>query len=125
MKKLHFLAAFVIATFASLQVHAQVMHTVGNVQLEALPTLTTHPNVITSDALGNLAYRSTASFSGTDWSLLGNSITGSEFLGTTNAFPLNFYTNNLQRMTLGTDGKLGLGVNPNTKQYTLGLEFRF
>ncbi|MEJ5287324.1 MAG: hypothetical protein WHV60_08965, partial [Bacteroidota bacterium] len=42
------------------------------------------------------------------WTLTGNAITGSHFLGTTNAFDLIFRTNNIERMRLWATGGLGL-----------------
>ena len=45
-----------------------------------------------------------------NWLTGGNSAAGTEKLGTTNAFDLNFFTNNSQRMTLKSSGQLGVGV---------------
>ncbi len=44
------------------------------------------------------------------WKLAGNSLTGTEKLGSKNNFPLNFITNNVTRMTLTTTGQLGIGT---------------
>ena len=47
------------------------------------------------------------------WDLNGNVVSGAEFLGTTNAQPLKFFTNNFERMRLDESGRLGVGVtNP-------------
>jgi len=45
-----------------------------------------------------------------NWLTGGNSATGTEKLGTTNAFDLNFFTNNSQWMTLKSGGQLGVGI---------------
>lgn len=42
------------------------------------------------------------------WNLSGNSLSGTEALGSTNAKPLIFKTNNISRMTLDISGKLNL-----------------
>jgi hypothetical protein len=48
-----------------------------------------------------------------NWDLNGNNLVGGEKLGSTNSIDLGLYTNNIQRITLKTDGKFGLGTtNP-------------
>lgn len=55
-----------------------------------------------------------------NWELTGNNLTGGEKIGSTNFFDLNFFTNNQQRLTLKSDGKLGLGIsNPRAWQEIL------
>lgn len=55
-----------------------------------------------------------------NWELTGNSLTGGEKIGSTNFSDLNFFTNNQQRLTLKSDGKLGLGLsNPRSWQEIL------
>ncbi|MEP6846715.1 MAG: hypothetical protein ABI861_11950, partial [Panacibacter sp.] len=44
------------------------------------------------------------------WKLAGNTLAGTEKLGSINNFPIRFYTNNTQRMTLSALGKLGIGT---------------
>jgi len=44
------------------------------------------------------------------WKLAGNSLTGTEKFGSKNSVPVNFITNNTQRMTLTATGNLGIGV---------------
>ena len=48
----------------------------------------------------------------TEWSLNGNSLSGQEFLGTTNPFPLRFYVNGaLCGIFSHSDGYFGVGIN--------------
>ena len=55
-----------------------------------------------------------SSGSSADWSLSGNSIMASDFLGTTNNQDLKIRTNNIQRMVVKNDGKVGIGTdNPD------------
>ena len=44
------------------------------------------------------------------WSLTGNTVTGTSFLGTTNNFSLRLKTNNLQRMIVDSLGRVGIGI---------------
>ena len=44
------------------------------------------------------------------WSLSGNTLTGSEFLGSTNAQPLIIQTNGTERMRVTTSGSVGIGT---------------
>jgi hypothetical protein len=53
---------------------------------------------------------SSSSGSGLFWSLTGNSITGTQFLGTTNAQPLVIRTNNTERMRITATGNVGIGT---------------
>lgn len=56
------------------------------------------------------------------WKLNGNTLTGTELLGSRNAFDLKLYTNSLQRMTIKADGKIGFGTtNPLAKYNFYGL----
>lgn len=48
--------------------------------------------------------------SGTSWLLGGNSVSGSDILGTTNTQPLKVYTDNTEKMRITTDGKVGIGT---------------
>jgi len=53
---------------------------------------------------------SSSSGGGLFWSLTGNSITGTEFLGTTNNQPLVIRTNNTERMRITATGNVGIGT---------------
>lgn len=90
----------------------------GNVGISTIaPTATLHVNgtfrlvdgtqaggrVLTSDALGNASWQQNPA-----WTFTGNSISASDFLGSTNARPLNFRTNNVTRMTIETNGFVGI-----------------
>jgi hypothetical protein len=44
------------------------------------------------------------------WNLAGNNLAGTEKLGSINNFPVRFFANNTQRMTLSATGKLGIGT---------------
>lgn len=48
----------------------------------------------------------------TNWSTQGNMVTGAtnSILGTKNAFPIYFYTNNVSRMMMDTLGNIGIGT---------------
>ncbi|MBL0128239.1 MAG: SprB repeat-containing protein [Flavobacteriales bacterium] len=46
------------------------------------------------------------------WTRCGNSIVYAEYLGTNNAMPLFIKTNNVLRMTVSKDGKVGIGTTP-------------
>jgi hypothetical protein len=68
-------------------------------------------------------------FSQVDWNTAGNNINGGEFLGSSSgnfplsiktvpAQPINFWTNNVQRMTILSSGVVGIGTStPNPAYY--------
>jgi hypothetical protein len=72
--------------------------------------------VLTSDANGLATWKDVcslpcfASSTTTDWHTNGNATVAGDFIGTTNANPFNVYTNNTQRMTIDSSGKMGLGT---------------
>ena len=45
------------------------------------------------------------------WKLAGNSLAGTEKIGSKNNFPINFITNNVTRMSLTPTGQLGIGTS--------------
>ena len=49
------------------------------------------------------------------WALTGNSISGSEFLGTTNNQPLVVRTNNVERLRVTSGGNVGIGTSSPTQ----------
>src|SRR6476661_8639874 len=57
----------------------------------------------------------------TSWLITGNgNITTSNFIGTTNAQPIIFKTNNIERMRLSKNGQLGIGIT--TPNYPLHIQ---
>ncbi len=55
-----------------------------------------------------------------NWETTGNTVSANEKLGTTNFSDLNFITNNIQNLTLKSNGFLGLGITtPRAKQEIL------
>lgn len=55
--------------------------------------------------------------SNTNWRLAGNSLTGTEFIGSLNAQPMLFYTNNAERMRILSNGQIGVNaISPGTMQ---------
>jgi cytoskeletal protein CcmA (bactofilin family) len=75
------------------------------------PTSTVGAGILQTDASGNLSWLSPAALvTGSAWALTGNAITGTEFLGTTNAQPLIIRTNNLERMRITATGDVGIGT---------------
>ena len=72
---------------------------------------------LVSDAAGLATWQSTsATLSGTYWSLSGNTIGVNDFLGSINARDLVFKTNGVERMRLTSTGNIvGLGnATPNS-----------
>jgi hypothetical protein len=86
-----------------------ILHTVGSVRFQGLVPGTGNP--IVADANGNLFIGSAGSPSNA-WSLTGNSATNPSinFLGTTDNVRLVIRTNNVERMTVLADGKIGIGT---------------
>jgi hypothetical protein len=64
-----------------------------------------------------------------NWNTNGNSIGAGDFLGTTNSQPLVVNTNGAERIRIGTDGRVGIGLDaPRTQVHVLegiatGLDF--
>jgi hypothetical protein len=68
-------------------------------------TLVSGGRILQSDGSGTLSWLDpTALAAATAWALTGNSITGTEFLGTTNAQPLVIRTDNTERMRITATG---------------------
>jgi hypothetical protein len=73
--------------------------------------------ILQTDASGNLSWLSPAALTAaTAWALTGNSITGTEFLGTTNAQPLVIRTNNTEQMRITATGNVGIGTAAPTER---------
>jgi FtsZ-binding cell division protein ZapB len=73
----------------------------------------TGAGILQSDASGNLSWLNPEALA---WSLTGNSITGTEFLGTTNNQPLVIRTNNVERLRVTTTGNVGIGTTTPTER---------
>jgi hypothetical protein len=55
------------------------------------------------------------------WSLAGNAVATTDFLGTTNAQPLSVRTSGIERVRVQPDGKIGVGhAAPRTQLHVLG-----
>ena len=82
--------------------------------LTGTPTAPTPATADNSTTLATTAYvkANIAGFtsSGTVWSLSGNAITSADFLGTTNAQPLIFKTNNTEYLRISSTGAVGVPV---------------
>ena len=61
-------------------------------------------------------YALRAESAATAWALTGNSIIGTEFLGTTNAQPLVIRTNNVERLRVTARGNVGIGTATPTER---------
>jgi hypothetical protein len=58
-------------------------------------------------------FRSTTGVNGNAWSLTGNSLSGTEILGSTNNQPVKLYSNNTERVRIKETGEMGIGTtNP-------------
>jgi hypothetical protein len=73
------------------------------------------PGVVTDKLynVGGSLYWNGANISagGSGWALSGNSLGGSEAIGSTNAQPLAFKTNNVEQMRIDPAGKVGIGTS--------------
>jgi hypothetical protein len=75
-------------------------------------TNTLATGILQTDASGNLSWVDPSALAAaTAWALTGNAITGTEFLGTTNAQPLVIRTNNTERMRITAAGDVGIGTS--------------
>jgi hypothetical protein len=88
------------------------LHTRSTVRFQGIANDNAQSRVIVSDANGNLRWRdaSTIGTSGTFWNLAGNSIVGTEFIGTTNSQPFIIRTNNIERLRITPSGNIGIGT---------------
>jgi hypothetical protein len=81
-------------------------------------TNTVATGILQTDASGNLSWLNPSALGGggAGWALTGNSITGTEFLGTTNNQPLVIRTNNTERMRITATGNVGIGTTAPTER---------
>jgi hypothetical protein len=87
------------------------LHTTGSVRFAGLTNDNAKTRVLVSDANGNLSYRDAATLGGSStagWVIGGNSATNptNDFIGTTDAQPLVFRTDNAPRMRVLANGNL-------------------
>lgn len=85
------------------------LHTSGLVRFENLPT-TSATRFLMTDANGYVSSIPVAGVASDRWSLAGNNIASTDFIGSTNSEPLNFKTDNVQKMILTANGRLGIGT---------------
>jgi hypothetical protein len=81
--------------------------------------------VLMSDATGAGTWSPAGAFPATVWLTSGNGSTtpGTNFLGTTDNLPLNFFTNNTQKMTVLANGNVGIGIAaPTSKLHVFGTD---
>lgn len=91
------------------------LHTNGTVRFEGIANNNSFQRLALFDNNGNLFYRDVASLQSNFWSLTGNTGTNpaTNFLGTTDNNRLLIRTNNIERMTVLADGKVGINnANP-------------
>lgn len=137
-----FISALVTTSNAQMGIGTTNPHSSSILELSStthgflLPRMTnSEMNLISSPAAGLMIYNTTNScvyvYNGSSWqstcanasnfwSLTGNSsLTGSNFIGSTDATDLNFRSNNIQRMVLASSGYFGIGATTPTNALTL------
>lgn len=68
----------------------------------------TNGQTLKTDAVGNVSWANNSDFA---WSLNGNNVLATDFIGTTNAQPFRFYCNNQERFRINpTDGEIVAGA---------------
>jgi len=91
--------------YTAFRAQAQASDITYTLPASLTPTSTVAAGILQTDASGNLSWLTpSALVSGGAWALTGNSITGTEFLGTTNAQPLVIRTDNTERMRITATG---------------------
>lgn len=87
------------------------LHVTGTVLFDKLPQKDSLGNLIAIDAIGNLYKANYNVFNSNFWSLNGNTVTSSHFIGSTNAADLILKTSNQARVTVKPDGFVGFGIS--------------
>ncbi|MBL6873131.1 MAG: hypothetical protein ISR00_04165 [Flavobacteriales bacterium] len=72
------------------------------------------------DGTNWLALSSSSSASTISWKLAGNQASSTDVIGTTNNSDLNIRTNNIQRMTVKNDGKVGIDITNPSGAFQIG-----
>ena len=88
-------------------------HTTGGVRFAGLSILNNAQRILVSDASGNISYNEVNTMN-TFWKSSGNSISGAEFIGTTNFNPLTFKTNAIERFRVSENGNVGIATTTPT-----------
>jgi hypothetical protein len=103
--------------FTAFRAQAQASDIIYTLPASLTPTSAVGAGILQTDASGNLSWLSPAALTAaTAWALTGNSITGTEFLGTTNAQPLVIRTNNTEQMRITATGNVGIGTAAPTER---------
>jgi hypothetical protein len=103
--------------FTAFRAQAQASDIIYTLPASLTPTSTVAAGILQTDASGNLSWLDPAALAAaTAWALTGNSITGTEFLGTTNAQPLVIRTNNTERVRVTATGNVGIGTAAPTER---------
>lgn len=100
------------------------LHTNGSVRFEGVTSNNTLQRLALFDVNGNLFYRDLVSLQSNFWSLTGNTGTNpaTNFLGTTDNNRLVFRTNNTEKVTILSNGNVGIGLsNPGTPLHVYSL----
>ena len=88
-----------------------VKATADPLRLEGLQVNTTDYDVLVSTSTGVIQKRTMGSLvGGSSWGLSGNTLTGTEFLGSINLQPVVFKTNNTERIRIIPTGEVGIGT---------------
>ncbi|WP_416437475.1 hypothetical protein [Phnomibacter sp. MR] len=86
------------------------LHVVGSLRLETLNHVASNQDFLTVDALGNVSRMGILNYADSFyWKRNGNIVDANEYVGTNNALPLNFATNQAIRMSITSAGKVGIG----------------
>lgn len=92
---------------------AAQLHTTGSVRLSGITQNTSTGRLLVQDTTGNVYWRDLSGIStASGWSLTGNAGTNSSnFLGTTDNTPLAFRTANVEKVTILSNGNVGIGIS--------------
>jgi len=89
------------------------LHTTGTVRFTGLtPSATVPPSVIGQASNGDLLTFSSDLLGGNSWLTTGNTVDGTQFIGTLNAQSFRIRTNNTERMVVNPQGRVGIN-SPN------------
>lgn len=95
------------------------LHTTGTVRFDNYKNNATEDYVLATDVNGVLKLKTVTATSSSGWSLGGNaSTTSTQFLGTTDAKPLIFKTNNNEALRITPGGQVGIGTTYVTTNFS-------